>query len=435
MPSSARGRSSRVTQQKDPLTIVFALLVYPIFLCLYTILHLVYDCLLKLVANIQWQRYIYSQTRQRPRQLLQSWRSGFGVGAAGANTAEQSSQERLLKRGNIVRTKGRLVTIDNKDGAPASTKKQRALVPRHLALVMASKPVQTRVLLYRALVAAAFGREASAGYKQEAQQDMREKDQVKYTLDSVNTLLRCCACAGIEEVSLYDEAGRIKRTLKGKQKWILEWPMNGEWQAADLAADLDDEQRKSTPCSSDSPSSSPATTPRSYSSASDSVPSSYTTTSSGDLADVCEQRFISKQDALPPQLQLTACLHSPSYDGEALTEEPASIGYMHKGNAYQVNIRVNLLDAEDAQNAIARAASRIAESPDMLKTVEVKTIDTVLRGEYTNHFSSRHDVLTCLSVSYSSIRLSQRTGSAHHTWWQSTAKDAAWLSILAGPTL
>lgn len=82
-----------------------------------------------------------------------------------------------------------------------------------------------------------------------------------------------------------------------------------------------------------------------------------------------------------PRLRLTACLRRPSYKSEAPMEEPVSNDYFDQGIIHHAKIKVNLLDAKDAKNAIAKAATWIADSPDILKAVEVKTIDDVLQGE------------------------------------------------------
>jgi len=201
-------------------------LVYPILFLLFAILHIVYDCFLKLIANIKWQRHIYSEVKRRPRQvLLHSWRSGLGLKVAGINTAERASEERLLMRGNIVRTVGRLVSSDKSEIAFGKAMKQKALIPRHLALVMAEKPEKTRHLMYRAFKQALFGRSKEISRQsQEEQHDRREREQTEYAIENVKALLQCGAFTGVEEVSIYDEAGRIKRALAGRREWILEWP-------------------------------------------------------------------------------------------------------------------------------------------------------------------------------------------------------------------
>jgi hypothetical protein len=376
MPSSARGHGS---QRRDPLTTIIIILVYPILFLLFAILHIFYDCFLKLIANIKWQRHIYSEVRRRPRQvLLHSWRSGLGIKVAGTYTAERASEERLLMRGNIVRTVGRLISSDKSEIAFGKLMKQKALAPRHLALVVAEKPVKTRYLIYRAFKGALLGRDdKTTRQRQEEQHDRREREQSEYAIDSAKTLLQCCAFTGVEEVSIYDEAGRIKRALSGTKEWVLEWPLYNEWKPAALDLDIQSqEQQISTPLS-DSPSSSTSTTPRSNSSTLHSTPSLY----KSNLHEYCDQDTASTEDPSRPRLRLTACLQRPSYDSEAFIEEPASKGYADRENIQHAKIKVNLLDSNDAKKAIAQAASWISDSPNNLKTIEVKTIDSILQGE------------------------------------------------------
>ena len=377
MPPSARGQRG---PSRDPLTTLFSLALYPLFFGLFSILHIVYYLWLKLVASVQWQRYVYSQARQHPRQLFKRWTTGHGLQRAGILTAEEASEDRLLRRGNRVRSQGRLVAVEGQTG---SMKRQVSLAPRHLALVLAAKPVRTRVLLLRVLAAALRGNKRQV----KGQSEEEERGQIKFAMDSVQTALRCCALTGVEEVSIYDEVGRVKRALAqaGQSEWILEWPLSHDW-----VGSVEEETPSyefGTP-RSDSFSSSTVATPRSFSSALDATPSLSKEPSSVSLLDgLCERIDEDPFLSAPPRLRLCARLHWPASG----LVPPKKVGAPIRSrlsshdSVSHAQIKVNLLDAEDAKGALARAASTIAARRERPRVVEVKTIEGVLQGEMPLH--------------------------------------------------
>lgn len=371
MPSS----STPGSPIRDPLTTIFFLFIYPIFFILLSILHLTYYCCLKVTANIRWQRYIFTQVRQRPDLFISKWRSGFGLQSAGARTAEQASEERLLKRGNVVRTMGRLINVEG-DIVPSlkSSKKQQALAPRHLAVVLANKPVHTRILIYRALIGLISTKRANS----QLQRENKEREQISFALQSAQKILHCSALLGIEEVTIFDEAGRLKKNLSGKQEWILEWSLEQEWQETRSFSDqFLSHQQFSTPRSDSFASS----TMESFSSACEVTPSLQNESPSKDLHGNDSTNQATKD--ITPRLRVVASLQSSSSCKNCFlrVEQSSSNESYFLENIFDAKIKLNLLDAEDGKKSVAKTASAIASRQEMTKVVEVKMIDCVLQGE------------------------------------------------------
>jgi hypothetical protein len=378
MPFPARGRRQEDgPSTRDPLTTLMILLVYPIFSLLFIILHASYYLSLKVIASIRWQRYVYLQASQRPLQLVRTWRSGVGLGKVGWFAAQKASEERLLKRGNVVRSNGRMVVVMEKYGG--KVQKGRMLAPRHLALVLASRPIRLRTLLFRACLSVFPRRRCSQGPHSFRQRDAQEeKEQLAFALESVETALRCCSLAGVEEISIYDEAGRVKGELlgRGKPEWNLEWPLDQEWEA--LPEEETPGNGYETPRSESFSSISP-----SFSSALDSTPALSSRPSSVSLSNGVESEPPSASST--PRLCLSASLHSP------FSEEPESTR-RKRGNVFQMDtfssfdahhyhakIKLNLLGPTDGKAALARAASIMAAWDEKPKVIEVKTIEEVLK--------------------------------------------------------
>ncbi|UZJ51957.1 hypothetical protein CBS101457_001277 [Exobasidium rhododendri] len=382
MPSSARGQRHAPTT-RDPLTTLLILFAYPIFLFLFILLHASYYLFLKLIANIQWQRYVYSQARQRPKDLLNSWKDGLRLSKVGSYTAQRASEERLLKRGNIVRSVGRVVAVEGRQGAGSKAKNQKMLVPRHLALVLASRPKRLRSLFFRAChsVLRSRGKYQGKEFTRHWREGREEEEQVKYAMESVKTALRCCALAGIEEVSIYDEAGRMKQEVmrKGQPDWVLEWPLDQDWEDPREEEVPSDEFQ--TPRSESFSSVSP-----SFSSALDSPPTLSSQPSSVSLSNLREVQPLLA--FIQPMLSVSASLHVPFRNLEEVAS--AKVGEARKNvnglssfdaHRHHAKIKVNLLGPEDGKGALARAASIMAARKDKPKVIDVKTIDDVLHCE------------------------------------------------------
>jgi len=386
MPSSARDQSHRhAFPPRDPLTTLFIFFVYSIFFCLFIILHALYYFFIKVVANVQWQQYIYSQARQRPGHLFQSWKEGLGLRKAGAYTAQKASEERLLKRGNRVRCMGRSMAIEEdrnqQNDGTIKVKKQKMLAPRHLALVVASKPVRLRVLLFRAFSSFLRGNKSATDQGWEASsriRELKEKEKTRFAMESVETVLKCCALTGVEELSIFDEAGRIKQevTGKGQEEWVLEWPLEQEWESS-IEEDIPSYEYKTS--RSDSFSS----LAPSFTSALDSTPTLSKRPSNTSLGNLNDQQSFTASDS--PRLRLLASLHTPFENADATLkrcEKTKKNEFLPLDERiYHTKIKVNLLGPEDGKGALARAASTIATSGEKPKLVDVQTIENILQGK------------------------------------------------------
>lgn len=300
------------------------------------------------------------EIKDRPNTLWQGWLDGLGVKQAGLKTAQQASEERLLERGNVVRTQGRFLTMRCKGDSLKMSKKQRPIAPRHLALCFARPPINSRTLLYRAMATMFLGRKS----RQEARNSADtaryiDKEDLQRTIESVRTCLRCAALVAVEHVTIYDEDGLVKKIFEGKSEWTIDMPFKDQQRLS---------KREARGTSGPQLVSDDMTTPFKLS-----QHLTKACSTEQDVTDVaCDAA--SKEGTI----RLKASLQSPLYGKQRLQH----INGFHKNvDDADYTLTVNLLGPEDAKRAIAKAATAILHDRDRPKVIDVKAIDESLQGE------------------------------------------------------